>query len=338
MKNKLISAALLGLSLSSINDAYALCTPSKGFTSIDISMDVGRVVVRPSDSVGKVLRKATFPITPNASTYSCNGRNDSAIAELYQNYPLSPVGNSIYSTNIPGIGIRLYREAEQTTNFSGFYPYNKPLGKGSYSLSRGYFVVEIIKTATQTGSGALVPGSYSDYYTSGNKSKPFLTSTVRGNAITIASSSCEIQGNINRTIALAPISSSGFSGVGSTQANQGFDLNILCNGASNPSGYEEKNLISLTFDYLPEGNNNNNVLQNSAPAAEKANGVSVQLLWNYQGKNQVIKAGDKLGLGNVSSNHTAQFNVPMSARYYQTEARIRAGKVRAQATVMISYD
>ncbi|WP_410544070.1 hypothetical protein, partial [Acinetobacter baumannii] len=31
-------------------------------------MAVGRVVVRPSDPVGKILRKATFPINPNGST------------------------------------------------------------------------------------------------------------------------------------------------------------------------------------------------------------------------------------------------------------------------------
>ena len=29
-----------------------------------------------------------------------------------------------------------------------------------------------------------------------------------------------------------------------------FDMNILCNGGDNPTGYEEKNLISLSFDYV----------------------------------------------------------------------------------------
>ncbi len=72
--------------------------------------------------------------------------------------------------------------------------------------------------------------------------------------------------------------------------------------------------------------------------SEKANGVGVQLLWNYQNKNQVIKKGDKLALGTLSSNQTLQYNVPMTARYYQTAANVTAGKVRAMATVTIEYD
>ena len=57
-------------------EANAACTPETGynkvFKTVDIPMAVGRVVVRPTDEVGKVLRKATFPITPNGSTYWCD--------------------------------------------------------------------------------------------------------------------------------------------------------------------------------------------------------------------------------------------------------------------------
>ncbi|WP_218657203.1 fimbrial protein, partial [Acinetobacter baumannii] len=157
------------------------------------------------------------------------------------------------------------------------------------------------------------------------------------NAITIASSSCEIQGNINKVVQLPTVTKAGFKGVGSTQGEQTFDMNILCNGGINPTGYEEKNLISLTYDFTQDGTNNQ-VLANTAPTSEKANGVGVQLLWNYQNKNQVIKKGDKLALGTLSSNQTLQYNVPMTARYYQTAANVTPGKVRAMATVTIEYD
>jgi len=198
-------------------------------------------------------------------------------------------------------------------------------------------VVEIIKIAPQTGSGTLVPGRYSSYYVRGFPNQPFLTSTVNANAITIASSSCEIQGNINKVVQLPTVTKAGFKGVGSTQGEQTFDMNILCNGGINPTGYEEKNLISLTYDFTQDGTNNQ-VLTNTAAASEKANGVGVQLLWNYQNKNQVIKKGDKLALGTLSSNQTLQYNVPMTARYYQTATNVTAGKVRAMATVTIEYD
>lgn len=338
MKKILITGALFtaGLGFSTVSNAF--CTLNSGFSTVDISMAVGRVVVRPSDAVGTILRKATFPINPNGSTLRCTSSSDRIYADLTQNYPISSLGNSIYTTNIPGIGIRLYREAENATNFSGYYPYSRSLTPGTtYNLAQGYFVVEIVKTASQTGSGTLVPGRYSSYYVTGNASKPFLTSTVYGNAITIASSSCELQGNINKVVTLPTVTKSGFSGIGSTQGPQSFDLNILCNGGQNPTGYEEKNLISLSFDYIQDGTNNQ-VLSNTAPASTKANGVGVQLLWNYDNKNQVIKKGDKLEIGTVKSNETIQYNVPMTAQYYQTAANVTAGTVRAMATVTIEYD
>ncbi|MFU8927025.1 fimbrial protein [Acinetobacter puyangensis] len=338
MKKIVLTGVLFAAGLGIYSEANAACTLSSGFGTVDISMAVGRVVVRPSDAIGTILRKATFPISPNGSTLTCTSASDTITAALTQNYAISSIGNSIYSTNIPGIGIRLYREAENASNFSGYYPYTRTLTPGTrYSLANGYFVVEIVKTAATTGSGTLVPGRYSSYYVTGQSSKPFLTSTVYGNAITIASSSCELQGNINKTVQLPTVNKTGFSGVGSTQGEQTFDLNILCNGGQNPTGYEEKNVISLSFDYTQDGSNTQ-VLSNTAPNATKANGVGVQLLWNYQNKNQVIAKGDKLELGTVNSNQSLQYDVPLTARYYQTATNVTAGTVRAMATVTIQYD
>lgn len=338
MKKIVLTGVLFAAGLGVYSEANATCTLSSGFTTVDISMAVGRVVVRPSDAVGTILAKATFPINPNGSSLSCNSSSDTITAALTQNYPISAIGNSVYSTNIPGIGIRLYREAENATNFSGYYPYSRTLTRNqTYTLAQGYFVVEIIKTAATTGSGTLVPGRYSSYYVTGQSSKPSLTSTVYGNAITIASSSCQLQGDINKVVQLPTVNKSGFTGVGSTQGEQAFDLNILCNGGENPTGYEEKNVISLSFDYTPEGTNTQ-VLSNTAPNANKANGVGVQLLWNYQNKNQVIATGDKLEIGTINSNQSLQYNVPLTARYYQTATNVTAGTVRAMATVTIQYD
>ncbi|MEO4207129.1 fimbrial protein [Acinetobacter pittii] len=340
MKRIVLTGFLFTAGLGVYGEANAYCTLSSGFTSVDISMAVGRVVVRPSDPIGKILTKSTFPInsTKDLSTFICNSYSDALIASLTQSYSLSSLGNNIYNTNIPGIGIRLYREAENATNFSGYYPYSRNVTPGvKYTLADGYFVVEIVKTAAQTGSGTLVPGLYSRYYVTGNMNKPWLTSTVNGNAITIASSSCEIQGNINKVVQLPTVTKAGFKGVGSTQGEQTFDMNILCNGGTSPTGYEEKNIISLSYDFTQDGTNNQ-VLANTAATSEKANGVGVQLLWNYQNKNQVIKKGDKLALGTVSSNQILQYNVPMTARYYQTATNVTAGKVRAMATVTIQYD
>ena len=327
---------IIGCALSSVS--HAACTADRGFTTVDISMNVGRVVVRPSDPVGTILRRASFPITPNSSVITCNSTGGQLQAVLSQNPALSPAGGaSVYNTNIKGIGIRLYRDAGSGSNFSGYYPYNRPVNSGKYNLGAGFFVVEIIKTAASTGSGALTAGRYSSYHSRDDVTKPFLTSTVNGDAITIASSSCELLGEINKTVQLPTVSKSGFKGVGSTQGTQAFDLNFLCNGGENLTPYEQSNKISLNFDYALAPNTTN-VLANTAAASTRASGVGIQLKTNYNNISKAIVKNEKLALGTVNSNQNIQYNVPLDASYYQTDAIVTPGKVSSVATVTIEYE
>ncbi len=135
MKKLLLNSVLLTAGLGLYGEANAACAPTSGFTTKDISMAVGRVVVRPSDAVGTILRKATFPINPNNSTINCTRYSTGTVrADLTQSYPISSLGNNIYTTNIPGIGIRLYREAQNSTNFSGYYPYSRTITGGSVGM------------------------------------------------------------------------------------------------------------------------------------------------------------------------------------------------------------
>ena len=339
MNYKILNSAVILIGCTLSLEGYAACTADRGFRSVDISMDVGRVVVRPSDPVGKILRRASFPITPNNSRISCDRYGGTIQAVLSQNPTINSAGGaSVYNTNIKGIGIRLYRDAGGGSNFSGYYPYNKALTANTpYVLGEGFFIVEIIKTAASTGSGALTEGRYSSYHSRDDVSKPFLTSTVYGNAITIASSSCELLGEVNKTVQLPTVSKSGFKGVGSTQGNQAFDLNFLCNGGENPTLQEVSNEISLNFDYTL-ASNTTNVLANTAAAPTRASGVGIQLKTNYNNVSKAIVRNEKLALGTVKSNQNIQYNVPLSAHYYQTDAVVTPGKVSSVATVTIQYD
>lgn len=344
MSSRVLNSFLLLIGCVLSSEGYARCTADWGFTPVDISMNVGRVVVRPSDAVGTVLRRASFPITPNGSTISCSFFGGTMQAVLSQNPSLSSTGGtSVYNTNIKGIGIRLYREASNNSDFSGYYPHTKALSGGTilfsrpYTLGEGFFVVEIIKTATSTGSGALTAGRYSSYHSSDDVSKPFLTSTVYGNAITIASSSCELLGEINKTVQLPTVNKSGFKGVGSSQGAQAFDLNFLCNGGENLTAYEESNKISLSFDYTAAANTAD-VLANNAPVSTRADGVGIQMKTSYNNTDKVITKNSKLDLGTVKSNQNIQYSVPLSASYYQTDSVITPGKVSSVATVTVEYE
>ncbi|WP_151962661.1 fimbrial protein [Acinetobacter oleivorans] len=339
MNNIFKKIGFLAVSLFAYNHTNANCTLSKGFTTVDIPMTIGKIVVKPNDPIGTILQKNTFTISPNNSTATCNRASDQIIAALPLNYPISPIGNNVYATNIPGIGIRLYREAADASDFSGYYPYRRTLTPNqTYTLSPGYFVMEVIKTAMTTGSGALVAGRYSTYYVSGQQNRPFLTTTVLSNApILIASSSCEIQSGVDSPVQLPTVMKSAFRAIGSTQGEQNFNLSILCNGGENNSGIATSNTISLSFDYNSD-TSNNQVINNSAANSIKANGVGVELLWNLNGANNPIQKATKLNIGSVSSNQTVEYDIPLTARYYQTATNVTAGEVKATATVTIQYD
>ena len=341
MNYKVLSSTLAFIGFTLSSEAYAACTLNSSFTSKDINMAVGAVVVLPSDPVGKVLVKKTFPIAANPSSFirCTSGARGTVEAIITNNLGLAPgAGDSVYKTNISGIGIRLYREATGASNFSGYYPYSREISGGFFgsdlSLASGEFVVEIIKTAAVTGSGKLQQGLYSSYYLRGRPDKPILTSTIIGDTITITSSSCEIQGNKNKVVELPTVNKSGFTGIGSTQGEQAFDLNIKCNGGENLTVPEK---IGLTFDYDAAANTTD-VLANSAPQSTRAKGVGTQLVSQYQGSNNIIAKNEKVALGSLVASANVEYNIPLVARYYQTETGVTGGTVKSTATVTIEYD
>lgn len=338
MKNSLITSFLLGcigMGLSTLN--HATCTPLLGFNSIDVSMAIGRIIVRPSDPVGKILSKSSFNIPINGSTYKCNGYGGKLVATLTKSPKLSSLGNSIYETNIPGIGIRLYRELPIAAYFSGYYPYERYLRPYlPYFLAGGSFIVEIIKTANQTGSGQLSSGKYSSYYSDGYANMPFLTSTIYANTASISSASCAIQGNTNKTVILPTVTNTSFRGIGSTQGERSLNMSILCNGGSTSSNYTESSQINLSFGFTNDSISNQ-IIKNTATGIKAASGVGLQLISDYKNQNKIIENGGHIELGSVSTNQNIQYEIPLRARYFQTANKVTPGEVKGLATVTIEY-
>ncbi|MCC3345095.1 fimbrial protein [Psychrobacter sanguinis] len=335
----LMSAVLIGCSIGATQAAQAACGPSSWrFTTVNINMAIGKVVVKPTDPIGTVLytKRVDIPASPN-TVISCDifGGKMRAVILNNQGKAMDP---NIYKTNVPGIGIRLYREligAGEQSSFSGYYPYSADLRAfSSASLGSGFFVIEIIKTSEATGTGSLTQGLYSSYYAEGYADRPALTSTVVGDTITITSSSCEIKGNANKVVQLPTMKNTDFKGVGSTQGEQPFDINILCNGGKN---IQTPDKISVSFDY-ETANNDNRVLKNIAPTNTQAKGVGTQLVSKYNNTDKVIAKGEPLSLGTLNASQTISYTLPMVARYYQTDRVVTAGEVKSIATVTLNYD
>lgn len=159
--------------------AYAACYVNNGYKAQVINMKLGRVLVTPSSQVGDTLVTGQFAINPVSGYGRCyNG--GSAIGQILQGSRTS--FSNVWSTNIPGIGIRLYREAG---TISTYYPHTLALrGNTTVNLNGGYFKIDIVKTAAQTGTGQLVPGKYTTYYMDGSgQGLPMLESIVDANSL-----------------------------------------------------------------------------------------------------------------------------------------------------------
>lgn len=342
--NRSIKCYLTLLSMLATQMGYAVCVPDRTFRIQNININMGRILVKPSDAIGKVLATQEFnfsALQPNSnSTYNCTPNVTSAVfqAELVNSPSLSSLGSKIYNTNIPGIGIRLKHNLNATgTIFTDFYPYSKTLNVGttsSWILAPGHLGVEIIKTAQITGAGALRPGNYSLFTIDQNQASPWFYSVMNVNGTTIASSSCEILGDKNKIITLATVSKSGFVGVGTTVGETTFDLNIQCNGAVSTTT-QTNTSMNMTIDFNAESNNIN-LLRNTA-VSNAAQGVALQLILNNPGSERILGKGSQIDLGVVNSNQQQLINLPFKVRYYQSQATVVSGELQAQATVTFDY-
>ncbi|WP_232246855.1 fimbrial protein [Serratia plymuthica] len=298
-------------------------------------MKLGRVLVTPGSQVGDTLVTGQFPINEVGNIASCS-RGGSAIGSIMQGRATSFA--NVWSTNIPGIGIRLYREAGSVSNF---YPHTLNFsGNSNVTLNGGYFKIDVVKTAAQTGTGQLTTGLYTNYYMDGTgPGLPLLQSIVDANSLTIVTSTCNVDsGSKNKVVNLDTVTAASFGAVGSTQGEKAFDLNINCVGGVGENllpGNAGQGIVNVRFDYTPDSSNAPGVIK-SQSGANTASGVAVQLLTGST--TQPIKNGDAVNAGRTVPNQANTLTLPLKARYYRTGTTIKGGNIQSTATFTIEYN
>ncbi len=326
---------LFGLIMVGSQSAYAACSVRNGYKAQVINMKLGRVLVTPTSQVGDTLVTGQFPINQVNNIGSCS-RGGSAIGRIMQGSSTS--FTNVWSTNIPGIGIRLYREAGSVSNF---YPHSLPLyGNTTVNLNGGYFKIDIVKTAAQTGTGQLTTGLYTNYYMDGTgPGLPLLQSIVDANSLTIVTSTCNVDsGSKNKVVNLDSVTAASFGGVGSTQGEKAFDININCVGGVGENllpGAAGQGIVNVRFDYTQDPSNAPGVIK-SETGANTASGVAVQLLAGNT--TQPIKNGDAVNAGHTIPNQANTLTLPLKARYYRTGSTIKGGNIKSTAVFTIEYN
>ncbi|WP_333853991.1 fimbrial protein [Leclercia sp.] len=330
LKCLLCSAITLWLVGSGIAQAECF-TLAGGPSGSSLFMDIGRVIVDADAPVGSVVAKRSWTLREMNTTYRCSGSNqfDSRVT-----MPGSQDnGNKVWSTNIPGIGLRYTLKNSQAMPLVYDSKTTLPSAPGSdVTLKNATFTLEVVKTALLSGSGKIAAGQYTAF---GNvpAGNPLLTTWMRESSLTIVSPSCQVSNTTHFNVDMGTVSFSAFKGPGSTAGGRDFAIKLQCPGGAGVSGTR----VNMTFDgNLAENTTvQQGVLRNDLKGVNTAYGIGVQILdKNYK----VVEFRKAHPVATLTGEVTQFLNLAYFARYYQYLPQATAGAVQAHMVFNITYD
>ncbi|MCS4273050.1 MULTISPECIES: fimbrial protein [Raoultella] len=321
----------IGLMALGTTSAWAACSRLSQPT-VNLDMVVGRVVVPPDLPVGSVIVSRDWTMSaPGGASYSCTSGTNRFAAKIVSTGS-SDLGNKVYSTNVPGIGMRFSRGGA-TVNIT--YPdvFSSSVSRTTnYSLEGSRFTLEIIKTAAVTGSGTLAAGKYTSYdWERGNN--PILETYLSANAITVVSPSCTVLGGKNMNVDVGTIKRSDLNGVGTYAGGKNFNIELQCSGGLSTTGYA--NIEASFSGTLATGTTlTRGALLNEKAGSAIAKGIGIQVL-----KGGVpVEFNKNYNVGTLSNQETRYITIPFLARFYQYAAATSTGEVESHMIFNLTYD
>ncbi|HHD9950959.1 TPA: MFS transporter [Klebsiella pneumoniae] len=302
---KLLTLFIVLMALGTTS-SWASCTRLSSPT-VMLDMVVGRVVVPPDLPVGSVILTRDWTMSaPGGASYRCTSGTNRFAAKI-----VSPgatdLGNKIYSTNVPGIGMRFSRGGA-TVNI--VYPdvfSSRVYNTTNYSLEGSRFTLEIIKTAATTGSGTLAAGKYTSYdWESGGN--PILETYLSANAITVVSPSCSVLSGKNMNVDVGSIRRTDLKGVGTTAGGKDFNIDLQCSGGLSETGYAN---ISTSFSgtLATSTTATMGALLNEKAGSGMAKGIGIQVLKD----GSPLQFNKKYTVGRLNNQETRYITIPLHA-------------------------
>lgn len=317
----------LGLLLSGGQAAWGACVMTQNYVEKSINMQMGNVIIPNGTAVGSLIKEATFPVplTGNDKPWTCTG-GGTVIGEVLQG-TLVAGSDHIYTTSVTGVGIRLSRYFDATAET--YYPHvlGTPGDFGNFA-SGAKFKVELFKVATVTGNGPLSQGTYTRYYSPADN-KSVLTSILSGVGITIITPSCSVDvGSRNIAVDFGKVALNSFKGIGTTAGDRNFNIKLNCQ-----AGQNAQNTIYLRMDAQrdPSTSQPGVLWITQGGTGIVAGGVGIQVL--DKNANAVTFGTDAL----VGPSMDGSYVLPYTARYYQTENTVSAGRADGTATFTLGY-
>ncbi|MEY2150197.1 fimbrial protein [Rhodanobacter sp. 115] len=334
----LLNLLLAGLLLVGLgvmpSTVWATCWFTSG-SATTVTFNAGTITLTPSTQLNSVLWTSNAATPANPPQLNCDGNTSGGIVNTIAG---SPTGgdNTLFPTGIPGISYRLLHP--DASKLLAAYP-NNTVGSGNstYSITTNLQLVYTgpflpPNNSTLTGqlsqwkidvcSGYVIGGQcYTGFFQPAPVSpQPVEIFNIQA-TILIQVPTCNVDpGSVSKTVTLPNVTTSQFTGQGSTAGNTPFNLHLI-NCPSNRG-------VFITLDSSSAQPGVNGVIAPSG--AGYASGVGVQIL---QGSTPVT-FGTTFQTGTISGS---TYDINLNARYYQTGTPISGGTVKAVATYTLNY-
>jgi len=316
-----IAALLLGAQA-----ARAACHVTPGYVEKTVNMAMGRVVIPNDAAVGALIKSQLFPLSLAGSTnkpWTCSG-GGLVKGVILQGAPVAGY-TSVYTTNVPGVGIRLSRYFTSTE--VSYYPHDRSTTADFGDFNQdSRFQVELFKIAAVTGNGPLSQGTYTQYYSLAD-GRSVLTTNLLGEGITILTPSCSVDvGSRNISVEFGKVPQGNFKGRGSTTGDRKFNIKLNCK-----AGQNAQNTVYLRMDAAPDPSNEQGVLRITQAGTGTATGVGIQVV---DMQSLPVKFGDNMRIG---PSKDGDYVLSYTARYYQNADKVTPGRADGTATFTLDY-
>jgi type 1 fimbria pilin len=243
--------------------------------------------------------------------------------------------DKVYTTNIPGIGYRLYYtfggnknpnssrlDGAMTLPFTSSHPGNVNMGNPQT------FILEFVVTSENPQGGILFAGEVMTW--TDDRGTPIMRAFFNGNATRFIAPSCRVGGGLNPIqVPFGKVPQSNFKGLGSVAAERNFNITLNCR-----AGIGVQNMVHLRMDATkdPAAVGQDGVLQLTQGGVNTATGVGIQIV---DGNSRApVKFGDEAQVGPAKDG---DYVLPYTARYFQTGNRVTPGRANGTATFTVIY-
>lgn len=282
--------------------------------------------------------------TGEIAAYSCFNSEGGDITsqsfgvQAFGEYATTINNRRVYKTNIEGIGYAVGGVDTSACHATGWVSGTNTMRARpeTYALCtnpskevsmqpKGKVMVTYYKIADITGSGTVESKLVGALVLLNNLLlwEPS-NSNVTSTSFTITTLGCTVEKTLI-SVPMGEVPGNVFSGKGSTPGDsytQSFDLPLKCHAGTKVTMKIEGNVNDAAKGVL-------NITRNSE---DDAKGVGIQMLYN----NQPLALGTPIMTGTSSAG--GSYNIPLKARYYQTENKLTGGYANGTATFTMTYD